>query len=905
MIFDENQEISFIVRMRENLPEVDRIRSMLLNAFSEVLASLGDNQAARWVHELEPPSTEDEAPGKFAQVQSICFQIQNLVENAISMKVAEKVNNAPNSRGESGFWLNYLYRLRHEEMAPVTIAKRIESSFIEVVYTKHPTEAKRWVILHLHRRLSSLILQLSAGQDVSDELCEVLELLWRSGELYTAKPTVKQERRNLDYYFSEIFPEARKVLEQSFKTAWKQVFPAADMPRSPTLRVATWVGGDRDGHPLVTSGITADTLQSMRELAIRELIKGIRELEKEVRFHRQSQPTPEILCQWLETQGLDSQSDEPWSQTFERMALKLENSVRREVLPNYPDKQGFLEDITMLEQAFEAIQAHRLVRRYLDPIYSQLSFYGFHAANLDIRQNSQAYQHALVEILTLADIPNAEHYPDWPEAAKLSFIQKELANNRPFLLPETALSEGTAEVLQTFRVIKAHMDQFGHEGIGDFIVSMTKSTSDLLALYLFSKEVGLLQQMDGKPVNRILVVPLFETMGDLEASEAILETYLSIPIVRDTLTFLAERKPAPTPDLSGVMHAQTVMLGYSDSNKDCGIWASQWTVYNTQKRLSRLEGKLGVPLRYFHGRGGTVGRGSGPMHRFIEALPQSGLEHGFRITEQGEVIAHKYNSVENAANNFEQLVAGVACAQLLPTHEPIIERATHAMMLVRDASLRKYRSLVEGKDFLTFYRQATPIDVIELSKIGSRPSRRTGTATLEDLRAIPWVFSWNQSRFYLPGWFGIGSGLEALEQQSPEDFAYLRTIWSDWPFLKYLLFNAESTVASCSTDIMQAYADLVVDEGIRTQFVSVIQEELNRTDRLLTAVLNRPFAEGRPRLYYTLKARDERLNRLHHQQIELLKKWRDCNAEQEAHPELLINLQRTINAIASGLKTTG
>ena len=714
-----------------------------------------------------------------------------------------------------------------------------------------------------------------------------------------------QERRNLDYYFQEVFPKARRALDQNFRAAWVKVFPDTPAPFTPFLRISTWVGGDRDGHPLVTSEVTGETLRDLRKLSIHELLKFIETLKKEIRFHRQSQPTPPVLTKWLEQKGLHSDTDEPWSLAFDTIENSLQNTLHHNTEPYYTNKDALVQDLKVLESAFESINAQRLIRRHLTPIYNQLSFYGFHTARLDIRQNSQSYQDALVEILQHAEVPDADNFPSWPEEEKLSFIQKELSNNRPFLLPQVQLSEKTQEVLDTFRTVKTHLDTFGSEGIGDFIVSMTRSASDLMVLNLFCKEVGLLRQNDGKTVNQIHIVPLFETMADLEASVGIMERYTSIPIVKNTLAYLTSPSSifsAPKPQQ---LLPQTIMLGYSDSNKDCGIWASQWTVYNTQKRLLELSEKVGLPFRFFHGRGGTVGRGSGPMHRFIEALPQSGLEHGFRITEQGEVIAQKYNSVENAINNFEQLVAGVSCANLLCTHEPIIERATPAMMLVRDSSLTAYRGLIEAQGFLKFYRQATPIDVIELSKIGSRPSRRTGTATLDDLRAIPWVFSWNQSRFYLPGWFGIGSGLKALQQQKPEDFEYLRSIWKEWPFLRYLLYNAESTVASCSVDIIQRYAGLVESESIRHCFLTAILQELELSKHMLTQVLDRPFAQGRPRLHYTLKARDQRLHELHLQQIDLLTQWRSTRDITEDNGPRLTQLLQNINAIASGLKTTG
>ncbi|MEQ9822975.1 MAG: phosphoenolpyruvate carboxylase [Puniceicoccaceae bacterium] len=904
MAFDKSQEISFSVRMRENLPEIDRIRDLILNAFSEVLLQMGDAKAASLVQatgDLCVPNDVD--PGVFAQVQSICFQIQNLVENAISLKVARRINTESDSLGESGFWLNYLHRLRQQGCRPADIAARVQSSFVEVVYTKHPTEAKRWIILHLHRQLSSLIMRLTEGHDVYGEVLEVLELLWRSGELFTTKPTVKQERRNLDYYLTEIFPKARKALDLSFRNAWHQVFPEAEVPKAPCLRIATWVGGDRDGHPLVTAEVTRETLHELRKLAVIELIQQVQVVRHEVRFHRQRQAVPEALEQWLRQNNLPVDSEEPWSVAFEHIERALQHSIDQQCDPCYHNPDDFRSDLSMIESAWCEIRAERLIQRFLDPIYGQLTFYGFHTANLDIRQNSQAYQKALIELMVQAGIPEAENYAQWPESRKLDFIQKELSHNRPFLLPSAELSDSTCEVLDTFRVVKDHLDRFGRGGIGSFIVSMTRSASDLLALFLFCKEVGLLKRVDGNYVNQIEVVPLFETMADLEASVSIMQTYLESPIVRNTLAYLGSAlSPERTAPSS---HAQTIMLGYSDSNKDCGIWASQWTVYNTQKRLIELSSQSGIPVRFFHGRGGTVGRGSGPMHRFIEALPQPGLEHGFRITEQGEVIAQKYNSTEHAIESFEQLVAGVSCAKLLATHDAIIERATPAMMQIRDASLAKYRALIEGEAFLPFYREATPIDVIELSKIGSRPARRTGMATLEDLRAIPWVFSWNQSRFYLPGWFGVGSGLLALKQENEQGFDYLRQIWRDWPFLRYLLYNAESTVASCSETLMSNYADLVTDASVRDRFMQQILDELRLSESMLTELLSRPFSQGRPRLYYTLKARDHRLHALHMQQIELLRQWRKLPPKQRTESPILTQLLQNINAVASGLKTTG
>ncbi len=890
--------ITFEKRVTTYLPKTQTIRDELLSIFEEILRDLGEQECADLVTHLDRQKQHNMEAGQSAQVHSICFQIQNLVEDAISITVQQKYNQDQTAKGESGFWLNYLHRLKEAGVTPEAIAARVGLADIEIVYTKHPTEAKRWIILHLHRELYSLIVRLYNGEEVRAELAEILELLWRSGELNMQKPTVRQERRNLEYYFSEVFPEALKQVEASFREAWSRVFPDTEIPASPRLSIASWVGGDRDGHPFVTADVTRESLMELRTNAIQQLVAKLEAVRSEVRFTNYSQKPPSALMEWLYAHGLDSQSHEPWLLFFERVILTLNNTIELRDTPHYASSDDFRNDIEALEKAFQEINAARLINRYVSPILSQLSFYGFHTARLDIRQNSETYRSALAEIIEHSDIVSAEEFLGWSEAQKVEFITHEFQFRRPFIVPGQPLSDQTQEVVNTFKSIRKHIDRFGSAGLGNLIVSMTQHASDLLMVYLFCKEVGLIKKTDKGMACQLPVVPLFETMADLQEGVGILSEFWKVPLVRNTLEVLGDGHGNPLP--------QTVMVGYSDSNKDCGIWTSQWSVYNAQKEILDLSEEMGVSVRFFHGRGGTVGRGSGPTHRFIEALPQQGLTHGFRITEQGEVIAQKYNSVDKAKASFEQWMAGVSCSQMLPTHDEIIERAQSAMDLVAEKSTEKYRSLIEAENFIQFYRQATPIDIIELSKIGSRPSRRTGASTIKDLRAIPWVFSWNQSRFYLPGWFGLGSGLAALKDTLPEGFEYLKSQCRSWPFLRYVLFNAESTVASCSYELMNAYANLVKETELRERFMSVIVEEYELVKTMLAEMLSRTIEEGRPRLYFTLKARDERLQLLHEQQIELLRQWRNGeDRSQEASDKLLMQLLKNINAVASGLKTTG
>ena len=344
------------------------------------------------------------------------------------------------------------------------------------------------------------------------------------------------------------------------------------------------------------------------------------------------------------------------------------------------------------------------------------------------------------------------------------------------------------------------------------------------------------------------------------------------------------------------------MLGYSDSNKDTGIIASQWALQRSQKRLLEVGGKHGVSLTFFHGRGGTVGRGAGPTHRFLEALPKGSLVGGLRLTEQGEVIGQKFNTATTASSNLETLLAGSLGARLLSSSKDEPEATVRLMDHLAESSRLAYRELLETDGFVQFYRQATPIDAIERSRIGSRPSRRTGQASLEDLRAIPWVFSWNQSRYYLPGWYGVGAGLEALKNQQPELFNELPVLVAKSSFLRYVFYNAESSLASSDTEWMNAYAELVEDVDLRKLMLGKIINERSLAEQHFTTLFQGTLQERRPRFWKTLQAREDALRLLHGQQIQLLREFRTEGGDQ---PERVERMLLVVNAIASGLRTTG
>jgi phosphoenolpyruvate carboxylase len=440
--------------------------------------------------------------------------------------------------------------------------------------------------------------------------------------------------------------------------------------------------------------------------------------------------------------------------------------------------------------------------------------------------------------------------------------------------------------------VAKHIKRHGTSGVGALIVSMTRNLVDLLTVYVLAKEVGLTYQNDGQLRCVLPVVPLFETYEDLERAPAISHDFLSHPCTRHSL---------------GIGHPDTkprfiIMLGYSDSNKDTGIFASQWILKSAQSKLVDVGADHGVKITFFHGRGGTVGRGAGPTHRFLEALPEGSLNGGIRVTEQGEVIAQKYNTPATATANLEWLLAGSLGAQLLATKVTPNKTVDSAVETLAKSSRAAYRRLLEAPGFIQFYREATPIDAIEQSRIGSRPSRRTGKASLEDLRAIPWVFSWNQSRYYVPGWYGVGSALDALEADSPEAYKAIKDNLQTQPFLRYVFYNIESSISSSDEKWMRTYAGLVQDAEIRKRILGQILDERNRTVQHLEKLFPRPLPERRPRFFKTLSERDIPLAALHKKQIDLLQQSRASEKPDAAATDQLL---RVVNAIAAGLRTTG
>jgi phosphoenolpyruvate carboxylase len=900
--------------------KIDADLQFLVSCFREVLEDLGQNELAQSLPWDAVPSPQN-LPSRMGQAYSVAFQLLNLVEENAAEQTRRKRERESGMKTERGLWGDALLRLQKDGFSEAQIAEILPQIRVEPVLTAHPTEAKRLTVLEQHRELFRALgerenpnLTPAEMTTIRRRIKAILERLWRTGEILLAKPEVADERRQIGHYLGEIFPDALARLDSRLRAAWGDAGFSLDTLRGqmPMLRFGTWVGGDRDGHALVTAEVTSETLVELRLGALIVLDRMLSRLAEKMSLSVYGQAAPPILSEAIARLAnelgpradliLAQDEEEPWRQLVRLMSAKMPLDTRADVAV-LVDQAGYYRhpdelkaDLDILRASLESVGAIRLVQVDLGPIERALDTFGFHLAQLDIRQNSAWHDRALSQLMIAAGL-DGEDFPNWSEAERIRFLDAELRSPRPFLHPGAVVEGEAGAVLSCFRVLASHIEKYG-DGVGALIVSMTRSVSDLLVVYVLAREAGLMRMTGDGLVCALPVVPLFETVEDLDGSPDILRAFLEHPVARGSLGKQA-KNATPT---------QQVMVGYSDSNKDKGIFASQWGLQKAQNAMAEVGTLTGIKIRFFHGRGGTISRGAGPTHRFLEALPHGSLSGDIRLTEQGETIAQKFGNRATATYNLELLLAGVTANTLRhQNHDKTPQPLEKLADRLAKSSGNAYQNLLESEGFIPFFRQATPIDALENSRIGSRPSRRTGQATLADLRAIPWVFSWNQSRFYLPGWFGIGTAITQLKTDSPADFEQLKTAVSDWRFLRYVLTNVETNLASTDFDLMSAYADLVEDEAIKTRIFGLISDEWHRTTDALNDIFGGTMASRRPRMMKTLAVRASALEVLHFQQLDLLKSWREMveNGDETGAGELLPELLLSINAIASGLRTTG
>jgi phosphoenolpyruvate carboxylase len=949
-------------RSSAGLEKIETDIQFLAECFREVLIEIGSpaiadcvpwtqqrrGESAESLQHIHGVSTTAVSREDRVRAYSIAFQLLNQVEENARASMQAKREYELGMSGEAGLYASALLQMKEHGYTPEEIAGLLPLTRVEAVLTAHPTESKRQTIIEQHRALYDILVareHIPSGSledvDLRNDVKHALERLWRTGHTLLQKPTVEDERTNILHYVRHVFPKAIAHLDKRLRIAWKEAGFAPELiagpERMPRLRFGTWVGGDRDGHPLVTAEVTKATLLALRKDALALYDSLLSDLIWRMSLSARQQPFPASIAhrsaELATLLGSRSVSimrqypEEPWRQYLALIRARLPVTIAEGSTPELHDFEGayqssveMADDVRILHSALIEIGAERMARHDVDSFLRLADVFGFHLAMVDIRQNSMFHDKALSQLFVAAGVPDGESYALWSESRRLSFLNTELAWSRPFLHEHISAGPEADAVLSCYRVVARHIEQYGTNSIGACIVSMTRSLSDLLGVYVLLREAGLMTIHHGQLRSMLPVVPLLETIDDLHRGAELLGTFLQHPVTQQTLQMIGVRRSVRSlsrdhalllsreASAYAEMPVQQVMIGYSDSNKDGGIIASQWNIYRAQAMMADVASAHNVRIRFFHGRGGTISRGAGPTHRFLDAMPDGALQFEMRLTEQGETIAQKYANVMTATHNLELLTAGTLRHSSLR-----MTRAEHtafapALDMMAQKSKEVYQNLLHTEEFIPFFRSATPIDVIEQSRIGSRPSRRTGDRhRLEDLRAIPWVFSWQQSRFCLTGWYGAGSALAYIHEHHPDEFERLRAEARAPGFVRYVLANIETSWLTTHIAIAKEYATLVEDVRVREYCLGMIEQEYHRTGAMFQIMFDESPTVRRPLLFKTLAIRDEVLCALHTMQVELLAEWRKDKMQQTdaVNDERLSLLLHTVSAIASGMRATG
>ena len=818
-----------------------------------------------------------------------------------------------------------LARLRAAGIAPDAISQMLASSHVAPVLTAHPTEVQRKSILDAEREIAELLSARDALQERAQyhrasadaltpralaaneqRLRARVTQLWHTRLLRYSKLTVADEIENaLSYYESTFLSEIPRLyadLEQAL----------GDVPVASFLRMGQWIGGDRDGNPNVSAATLSLALGRQAEVALRHYLTEVHCLGGELSLSARLVRMPQEMLQLAERSPDTSEHrlDEPYRRAltgiYARLAATLKNltgrdAARHAVAPQnaYGTAQEFLADLRVIEASLRSHQGAALAAERLQPLLRAVEVFGFHLATVDLRQSSDQHECVLAELLATARIE--ADYGALDEAQRRALLLRLLCDARPLRVVGAAYSAHTTSELAIFETAREARQRFGAEAIRHYIISHTETVSDLLEVLLLQKEVGLMRgTLDGTATADLIVVPLFETIEDLRNAAPIMRALYALPGYADLVR------------ASGA--EQDIMLGYSDSNKDGGIFTSNWELYRAETALAALFDELNaaqpdapIQLRMFPGRGGTVGRGGGPSYQAILAQPPGTVRGQIRLTEQGEVIASKYANPEIGRRNLETLVAATLEATLLPPARPATRPFLAAAAALSQASMQAYRALVyDTPGFADYFFNATPIREIAELNIGSRPASRKASQKIEDLRAIPWGFSWGQCRLTLPGWYGFGAAVEAFVQapgKTPEaQMDLLRRMYRDWPFFRTLLSNMDMVLAKSDLALASRYSELVADARLRKKVFSAIEAEWRRTADALSRITgDADRLAHNAALARSIQHRFPYIDPLHHLQVELVRRWRAGEGDERVK----IGIHISINGIASGLRNTG
>ena len=866
----------------------------------------GDPKARAELAALLDPLSRDTTQA-VVRAFSYFLQLANIAEDQHHIR-RRRAHDLASSPPREGSLLLALDRVNAAGVSPDALADFFDHALVSPVLTAHPTEVQRQSILQSQREIERLLAERERGALTPEEQAEhdaaltsAVLTLWQTRMLRPVRLKVIDEVKNgIGYFRSTFFTELPRLYGH-IEDALKQRHPQRPWSLPDFFRVGSWIGGDRDGNPFVTAEIVTEALRLQSAAALDFYLSEIHTLGGELPMSDLLvgvSHTLEALAERSPDQS-PQRADEPYRRAltgiYARLAATAQALDRMEPLRHavgnanaYPNPEALAADLQILSESLHANGSALLARGRLRRLIRAVHVFGFHLAPIDLRQNSDVHARTVGELLARAGC--CADYAGLDEAGRIALLSEELTTPRLLHSPYTEYSEETAGELAIFFAARSLRERYGAAALPNCIISKTDGVSDLLEVAVLLKECGLLQPGEA-PQLQINIIPLFETIEDLRQAGKTMDALFALPGYR---TLIASR---------GNEHE--VMLGYSDSNKDGGFLTSGWELYKAETVLTEVFRKHGVRLRLFHGRGGSVGRGGGPSYQAILAQPAGAVSGQIRITEQGEVISTKYGNPDTGRRNLEVLFAATLEASLTD-HEHRSEEAEafHPVLeALSDNAFRAYRGLVyETEGFTRYFRESTPISEIATLNIGSRPASRKSSDRIEDLRAIPWVFSWAQCRLMLPGWYGFGSAVEQWLAANPQGLPTLQRMVQVWPFFKSLLSNMDMVLAKTDLAIASRYAELVSDTALRQQVFERIRAEWELTRKhLLTILQQDEFLGDNPMLNRSLQLRLPYMDPLNHLQIELLKRHRAGETDER----VARGIHLTINGIAAGLRNSG
>lgn len=894
---------------RELLEHVEKIREMSKALRAEYLPELYEG-FIQTVGGLEPGIRH-----QVIRAFAIYFQLVNIAEQNHRIRRKRDYERSAGESVQPGSIESVVQRLKEKNLPVDEVRQMLDGISLELVMTAHPTEATRRDVLDIHKRIADEVMELDnptltyrEREKLREKLLNEVLTLWQTDELRDRKPTVLDEVRNGMYYFHETLFEVLPNVYEELERCLTKYYPEEPWHVPAYLRFGSWIGGDRDGNPSVTADVTWQTLKMQRNLAIHKYENNLRELARHLSFSTTIVNVSEELLASIKEDGenVELRTIEPWTNDKEPYRVKLRymlqklKNMREEQFEGtkqrYASVEAFKADIEIIDRSLRHHYADYVANTHLKKLIRQVELFGFHLAALDVRQHSKEHENAMTELLAKAGVADA--YAELAEQEKIDLLHGLLSGDKQLLQDGIQLSESSQECLDVYKTIYKAQKEFGTGCITSYLISMSEAASDILEVMVFAKEAGLFgRDENGNVYCTLQAAPLFETIDDLHAAPQIMDTLFKLPVYRQSVAAM------------GDLHE--IMLGYSDSNKDGGMVTANWELRVALNELTRMGKSHNVRLKFFHGRGGALGRGGMPLNRSILAQPPHTIGGGIKITEQGEVLSSRYAMKGIAYRSLEQATGALITAAYL-SRNPAQERSTESEWeeIMRDISVdaqTKYQDLIfRDPDFMTFFKESTPLPEVGELNIGSRPSKRKGSDRFEDLRAIPWVFAWTQSRYLLPAWYAAGTAFSKFVNDDPARLETLRTMYREYSFFKSLIDNLQMALGKADLMIARQYAGMIEDAAIKDRIFSQIEEEYAKTQEMILNITGQDeILDNVPVIQESIRLRNPYVDPLSYLQVQLLTELRSLRAQNGDDAELLREVLLTINGIAAGLRNTG